>query len=147
MHPVGEVHVGGPWRLEQCGVAPRAARAVTVAGGIVGAHVRLRLDDPAGRAVPTDLADEHMSQKPTRDHGSWSRVERRRQGSTAHGPPVSPRFTLDQNDSPPSPPPESSGSGAGPLGAGGGSDGAAGSGSDARGSTSRGSPRSPPFVA
>src|SRR5438105_12779651 len=40
----------------------RAARAVAVASGIVGAHVRLRLNDPAGRAVPTDLADERSEE-------------------------------------------------------------------------------------
>src|SRR5205807_1887545 len=103
------------------------------------------LDDPTGGAAATDLADEHMSQKPTRDHRSRSRVERRRQGSAVHGPPVSPRFTLDQKDSPPA----SSGSGAGSLGdGGGGAGGAAGSGTEARGcSKSRGCPRSLPFAA
>src|SRR5207244_3709260 len=64
---------------------------------------------------------QDVSQKPTRDLGSRSRVERRRQCSAAHVPPVSPRFTFDQNDSPSSAPPVStSGSRGGGLGAGGG---------------------------
>src|SRR5207244_2122723 len=64
--------------------------------------------------------------------------------STRHAPPVSPRFTFDQKDSP-SPSPSLSASRAGGLAAGGGAgDGGRGSDVVIRGSnTSRGSPRSP----
>src|SRR5207247_9768451 len=75
---------------------------------------------PRGAAT-ADLAEQNVPQKPTRDLGSRSRVERRRQRSGSHVPPVSPRFTLDQNDSPAVPPSPWSASRAGAAGGGGGS--------------------------
>src|SRR5712691_4592045 len=144
VHPVGEIDVRGARALEQAGVAARTARAIAVRCGVIGAEVGFGLDDPAGGATASELAQENVSQKSTRDLGSRSRVERRRQCSASHVPPVSPRFTFDQNDSPPpSPPLSTSGSRAegGGLGAGGG----AGSALAVRGSgASRGSVRSPP---
>src|SRR5436309_2797855 len=105
--------------------------------GIIGAEVGFGLDDSTGGAAASELTQQDVSQKPTRDLGSRSRVERRRQCSAAHVPPVSPRFTLDQNDSPPV---STSGSRGGGLGAGGG----VGSALCVRDSgASRGSTRSP----
>src|SRR5205823_11094607 len=79
--------------------------------GIIGAEVGLGLDDSTGGAAASKLTQQDVPQKPTRDLGSRSRVERRRQCSAAHVPPVSPRFTFDQNYSPsPAPPVSTSGS-------------------------------------
>src|SRR5439155_15763040 len=114
---------------------------ISVRGGVIGAEVGFGLDNPARRAAPAELAQQNVAQKPTRDLGSRSRVERRRQCSASHVPPVSPRFTFDQKDSPP--PVSSSGSRAGGLGAGGG--GGSGSALAMRCSgASRGSMRSRP---
>src|SRR5206468_3269675 len=65
------------------------------------------LDNATRDAPPVDVADQDLAQKPTRDHGCRSRVERRWERRTLHAPPVSPRFTFDQKDSPPPPPPPS----------------------------------------
>src|SRR5256885_6584482 len=111
--------------LEQAGVASRAAGAIAMGRGIIAAEVGFGLDDSTGGAAASELTQQDVSQKPTRDLGSRSRVERRRQCSASHVPPVSPRFTFDQNDSPPPAPPVStSGSRGGGLGAGGGVDSA-----------------------
>src|SRR5205809_733382 len=118
VHPIGEIDVRGAWALEQAGVAAGAAGAIAVRCRVIGAEVRFGLDDPAGGAAAPELAQENVSQKPTRDLGSRSRVERRRQRSAAHVPPVSPRFTFDQKDSPPVST-SASGSRGGGLGAGG----------------------------
>src|SRR5438093_1491837 len=118
VHPIGEVDVGRARTLEQAGVAARAACAIAVRGGVMGAEVGLGLDDTAGGPAAAELAQENMAQKPTRDLRSRSRVERRRQRRASHVPPVSPRFTFDQKDSPASPV-STSGSRAGGLGAGG----------------------------
>src|ERR1044072_6006103 len=74
MHPVREVHVRGPRRREHAFVAPRASGAIAVGGRVVGAQVRLGLDDAARSATTADLAQQDMPQKSTRDLGSRSRV-------------------------------------------------------------------------
>src|SRR5438876_9693559 len=146
VHSIGEVDVRGARTLEQTGVASRAACAISVRGGVIGAEVGFGLDNPARRAAAAELAQQNVAQKPTRDLGSRSRVERRRQCSASHVPPVRPRFTFDQNDSPPpAPPVSSSGSRGGGFGAGGGADSAVcvRDSEASRGSTrSRRSPRS-----
>src|SRR6184192_3669831 len=146
VHPVGEIDVRGARALEKAGVASRAAGAIAMGRGIIGAEVGLGLDDSTGGAAASKLTQQDVPQKPTRDLGSRSRVERRRQCSAAHVPPVSPRFTFDQNDSPsPAPPVSTSGSRGGGLGAGGGVDSAVcvRDSEASRGSTrSRRSPRS-----
>src|SRR5947199_45618 len=81
-----------------------AQRAVAMGSGVFRTQVGLRFDNAARRSATADLAQQNVPQKPTRDLGSRSRVERRRQRSGSHVPPVSPRFTLDQNDSPAVPP-------------------------------------------
>src|SRR5439155_1188928 len=140
VHPVGEIDVRRARALEQAGVAARAACAIPVRRGVMGTEVGFGLDDPAGGAAASQLAQENLSQKPTRDLRSRSRVERRRQRSAFHAPPVSPRFTFDQKDSPPLSV-STSGSRAGGFGAG----GCTGSALAVRGSgASRGSIRSLP---
>ena len=103
MHAVGEIDVGSPGRTIQLLGSGGATAVPRVAGGIVRAHIRFRLYDAAGGAAAPDVTDQDMSQKPTRDLGSGSRVECSSQRSSlppGHAPPVSPRFTRDQNDSP-----------------------------------------------
>src|SRR3989475_5862503 len=124
----------------------RAAGAIAMGRGIIGAEVGFGLDDSTGGAAASELTQQDVSQRPRRARGSRSRVERRGQCGVSHVPPVSPRFTFDQNDSPPPAPPVStSGSRGGGLGAGGGVDSAVcvRDSEASRGSTrSRRSPRS-----
>src|SRR5205814_3572597 len=122
----GEVAVRRAGRREQPRGAPRTTRPVAVARRVVRSHVRFGLDDAARDPPAPHAAHEDVAQKPTRDLGSRSRVERRRERRTRHAPPVSPRFTFDQNDSP-----STSGSAAGAAGGDGG-DRAGGGGGGAR---------------
>src|SRR5439155_3391300 len=91
--------VGSAGGAKQVPVAARAACAVAVTRGVVGADVGFGLHDPTCHAPAAALAHQNMPKKPSRDLGCRSRVEARGEGARGHAPPVSPRFTFDQKDS------------------------------------------------
>src|SRR5205809_495662 len=74
--PVREVHIRGPGRGEHALVTGRAPRAVAMGSGVFRTQVGLRFDNAARRSATADLAHQNVPQKPTRDLGSRSRVER-----------------------------------------------------------------------
>src|SRR3989442_8991651 len=99
VHPVGEIDVRGARALEQAGVAARAAGAITMGRGIIGAEVGFGLDDSTGGAAASQLTQQDVSPKPPRDPGGRARVETRPQGGASPVPPVSPRLTFYPNHS------------------------------------------------
>src|SRR5438034_6459676 len=55
VHPIGEIDVRGARALEQAGVASRAAGAIAMGRGIIGAEVGFGLDDSTGGAAASEL--------------------------------------------------------------------------------------------
>src|SRR2546422_11643836 len=55
VHPVGEIDVRGARALEQAGVASRAAGAIAMGRGVIGAEVGFGLDDSTGGAAGSEL--------------------------------------------------------------------------------------------
>ena len=81
MHPVDTVHVRLARRAEHRGGARRGPES-GVRGAVLGARVRLHLDDPAGAAVPSLLAHQ---KDPDQAAGCLDDVTREQEGQVSRG--------------------------------------------------------------
>src|SRR2546430_10995661 len=92
VHAVGEIDVRGARALEQAGVAARAAGAIAMGRGIIGAEVGFGLDDSTGGAGGSAITPPEGCPKPPRELRGKVRGKRSRPCGAFLGPPVSLRL-------------------------------------------------------